>query len=418
MPTRNTRKLLVSYGVWQKFYPWIGPSVTSTDASVREWVNDTRFVSANHPKWKARLKDGQDVTTVLIANRYRWTPKDTYLTVSYQNAGLKGYDRYIGQSANSVPKNPGVVDTGVVNTATSAAEIAFTKNYRKKTQNWNSGQFCGELLQTARMLASPAKSARKAVTQLYDTLKREILGRRARGNPNSAVRRAIADTYLEWQFGVKPLVQDLDGAAEAFRALASGRCFDTIRITGTGTASSNVPGYPKIGNFASGQAGFPAGSFARAYTEGFDTSEVTIRGAWKNSNPSGEMPIPMRFGTGINDIVPTAWELVPWSFFVDYFINVGDVLDAWSMRFVNFSWVNKTVRNCRTLKGSDLIVSPHGTFDAKGSYGGRVVSQRFDVSRNSSTTDFHTGFKVQIPGFDKSTKWLNISALLSMRLPP
>lgn len=34
------------------------------------------------------------------------------------------------------------------------------------------------------------------------------------------------------------------------------------------------------------------------------------------------------FGFSAKEFVPTLWELLPWSFLVDYFTNVGDILDA------------------------------------------------------------------------------------------
>jgi len=36
------------------------------------------------------------------------------------------------------------------------------------------------------------------------------------------------------------------------------------------------------------------------------------------------------FGLDLDDIAPTMWELVPYSFVVDWFCNISDILAAWS----------------------------------------------------------------------------------------
>jgi hypothetical protein len=49
------------------------------------------------------------------------------------------------------------------------------------------------------------------------------------------------------------------------------------------------------------------------------------------------------FGFTPSELVPTAWELLPWSFLVDYFVNVGDVLSSAVTASSNVNFVNKTV---------------------------------------------------------------------------
>lgn len=169
----------------------------------------------------------------------------------------------------------------------------------------------------------------------------------------------------------------------------------------------------------------PQGRFFGSYTSVNDvlSAQATVRGAWKNSSPSGQMPLPELFGAGVADIVPTAWELIPWSFMVDYFSNIGVVLDAWSMRFVNFAWLNLTVRNSRVVQagglrtdhnpfvGSDIIVQNESPVR-------RVRYVVKTVSREKVDNQFETELMVRIPGFPETNKWLNIAALLAMRSPP
>lgn len=408
-PDRGT----VTYGFgWKSDGP---PTLSHYDVEIP--LFNTRLVSPNLPNWKWLMENGNDASTGLTGLRYR--RKYSSGQLYYQlPSGADIFEEFItgflsrGNGAGSF--DPAGV--AVVNQARTKSQVQFAKNFNKATQNWNSGQFLGELLQTARQLASPARALRNGVDELFKSMKRIHRGQNT-NVPRVArsLARAVSDTWLEWQFGVKPLVNDADAAAEAFRAMASGRCFDIVRITGKGEAEARVPLYS---GFTSWTAPIGPTPTVKQDRQCYDTCEVITRGAWKNQNPGGEMPVPGRFGVGIKDIIPTAWELVPWSFFVDYFTNIGDVLEAWSMRFVDFSWLNQTTRSCRTVQLSDIIV-PHGQPLPWIGHGGSAILKRYDVQRNTISNKFDSHFSIEIPGFgDSPKKWLNIAALAAMGIRP
>lgn len=409
--TRHRKTATVNI-VWSNRGVPVSNDYTGTKQRVFSFVhNSTR--SANLKDWKVRIARGVDASTTLYATRFTLKAAQGFWSTGY--TGSWNEIAMTGQIAWSHLETPGIVGATAVTTATSAAEVAFAKNFRKKTQTWSGGVFAGELLETARLLANPARGIRKGVAELYDNMKRVVKGQKG-PDPSRKVAEAVAETYLEWKFGIKPLIRDVDDAALAFRKMSVGRTFDIVRINGSGSAEVRVPSLSGLHTFNPGPA-LPSSSNVQIRQECFDKVEVSIRGAWRNQNPSGDMPIPMMFGVSAIDIIPTAWELVPWSFFADYFINIGDVLDAWSMRLVDFAWLNRTTRSCRTVTTSDIIVQPDTNYWFVG-YGGHSKVQRFDVSRVPTTNRFDTGFKVQIPGFEKAGTWLNISALLAMKGRP
>jgi hypothetical protein len=49
-----------------------------------------------------------------------------------------------------------------------------------------------------------------------------------------------------------------------------------------------------------------------------------------------------RFGFTPSEFVPTAWEVLPWSFLADYFANIGDMLSASVTDTSNVAWVSKS----------------------------------------------------------------------------
>lgn len=403
------------------------------DAQRRYDFVNTSIRQDNIIGWKDRIRRGVDCTTWLEGTRfnYRLTSGRLWAKVPYRSNTLEPVYTMNGRILQGTfDFTIGLCSPSVVSTATAIAQQNFAKQVRKRTRAWQGGVFTGEILQTAKMLASPGKVMFKEIFRLHknlqNTLKKQKQFRRggvpryvkALKNNAQHSSSAIASTYLEWKFGVEPLIQDLDDAGKAFRKLASGRQFDTIRVSAGGYADGRVGSdLIPLSNVA-GFSYYGIGSHSTR-RETYDESEVTYKGAWKADNPSSEMPVPMTFGVSIQDIVPTAWELVPWSFFVDYFTSVGDTLDAWQMRFVSFAWLNRTTRSSRKVSYSDVIVPPtpaNGTIYL-GS-GGHARGRRDVVSRVPvSGSSFNSGFTLRIPKYG-STKWVNIVALAALRTKP
>lgn len=402
---------------------------TPHTAEARVGYVNTRYTGANRLDFRQRIAEGKDATTSLIGVRYTSkTAKGVYAghqTLAPKFKYLMQGDLLANHISTYMPLSP--ASTSVVSKAKSSAQIKFAKEYKKQTeQNFAGGVFCGQLLQTIRELSRPAQGLRHGVRALYVDMRalyreRQRLDRYGRTwvrNKNSwrQLSHAVSDTWLEWRFGHSANIQDVDDAAQAIRALASGRAFDLIVMKAGGSAESgishsmvNFNPHPSLLNNRA--VVFGAKSEAASYT---------IRGAWRNENPSGQMPLPMRFGIGVLDVLPTAWELVPWSFFVDYFVNIGEVLDAWQMRFVKFAWLNGTTRSSTTVNLSNIVPTPYnGGYTTDSCFGGHAEISRYDVDRQTISNQWETDFMVRLPGIEKNSgKWLNIAALMTMGIKP
>jgi len=423
---------------WQRCYlayvkqlPGIpSPAPFVVDATQR--VANSRTTGPGSPDWRKRIAIGQDATTSLTGVRFRMKASEGEYS-GYQKTNPKNI---FSQKGHILPQMtvgwPAACSAPVVNQAISKSQIKFAKKYREATQqNFSGGVFVGQLLQTVRELSRPAKGIRDAIDTLHTDLSalyRERMrinkyGRTMVRDKNSwrELTHAVSDTWLEWVFGHKANIQDLDDAAKAFKTMADADCYDLIPIKAGGMSEATVSGQVLSYTPASS---LPSATFHQnVFKDGYEQCYSTIRGAWRNDNPSGTMPIPGQFGIGVLDVLPTAWELVPWSFFADYFINIGQVLDAWQMRFVTFAWMNRTTRSSRTDKFSDLCRDSSVSFayDDSLSYGGHVEKSRFDVNRGTINSTWETGFMVKVPGFDSASgrgRWLNIAALLTMGIKP
>jgi hypothetical protein len=404
----------------------LGVITSTTSGDDRDWINSVTR-SDNFPDWKARIASGRNCSTTQLGNQFHARGKFDRSTLRVDSSlAPANYSIYTASGElgtlvvdPSLFPLPGSSD---IEKARTLAEIAFTKNFRNITRLWQSGVFAGELLQLAKMLANPAAALRTGVTQLHANLFRNTARAvRRRGKPrylDRQVRDAVAGTYLEWEYGWKPTISDLDDAAKAFRAMSIGRSFDMIRIRGDGRYESAVNSrysyFPGLG--WPGDVTFYQGEKIDKYV-----SEVILRGAWRSDRADDQLPLPMMLGTTLGDILPTAWELVPWSFLLDYFTNIGDVLEVWGMRFIDFAWLNETVRlQTVQTRGPPPSHWVHTTGSLTRTFTGpyhSITGSRKFVSRYPYDNSWTPSLRGEIPGWG-SRRWLNIAALASMRKVP
>lgn len=110
----------------------------------------------------------------------------------------------------------------------------------------------------------------------------------------------IHNTWLEWRYGWRPLLQDIHGAAVSLAKLNFRRDQYTIRQTRSRTSPGTVKGS------SAGTVQYTAKAW------------VTVR--VHNSN----VQVANKLG-GLNPL-SVAWELVPFSFVADWFVNIGDCI--------------------------------------------------------------------------------------------
>jgi hypothetical protein len=135
-----------------------------------------------------------------------------------------------------------------------------------------------------------------------------------RGSQKDKLKRA-ADLYLELQFGWKPLASDISGALAAYKNPRK----KMTRVSASATSEQHI-------GSVFGNVGVHPINYRESLTT---TSEATVRirggvkvitaGHGRNLQAYGLMP---------QDFVVTIYELIPWSFLVDYFTDLGGVLGA------------------------------------------------------------------------------------------
>jgi hypothetical protein len=123
--------------------------------------------------------------------------------------------------------------------------------------------------------------------------------------------KSLADLWLEFHFGWEPLVQDI-GAA--IKTLTSEPHFGTkVKVRA---------------NYKTGEIFHQTGGFPGTWQRNWDRYEtyVSMSARLRVNNPNLFLAQQMGF---INPL-QVAWELIPFSFVVDWFANVGQILGSWT----------------------------------------------------------------------------------------
>lgn len=131
--------------------------------------------------------------------------------------------------------------------------------------------------------------------------------------PSFGKFKAAGSAYLAYRYGLKPIMNDVESILLGLQAL-TGKVRKTYRSQGSISDSSVVVN----NNY----------TWASAYTckQQFTHSEtITCRAMSLNEYYASVMS---NIGFTTKGLITLPWELVPYSFVVDWFINVGDILGA------------------------------------------------------------------------------------------
>lgn len=244
----------------------------------------------------------------------------------------------------------------------------------------------GELASTARQLVRPYEKMRLLMLAHLDRLASRLSRISARSKPKSkklAVREALSSTWLETTLGVLPTISDTRSIAEALARYDSGADLRRGAVKGYGEVVSTTSVPP---------AASTIGGHARVWTnEQTVTRDIVVyrAGLEVQSSPDKNPANDVLRLCGFNPInfIPTVWEVIPFSWVVDYFVTIGQALNMNIVNTGNVKWIVKsTKRDSRKTNWEtpdiSYIVKTLGT-QCTGASGtpGKSVTFRTNVAR-------------------------------------
>lgn len=245
------------------------------------------------------------------------------------------------------------------------------------------GVVLGELKETLNMLRRPAVSLRNGLETYLKQARRILNTRRTVSHANSV----LADTWLEYKLGWMPLVADIKSACDAYSAFKARP--ETMRAFGKATESSSSK------STTTTIAGHkPNYFYYLIFAKTIYKTETTIKGVFKvpveDDTEDSWMRLAKLSGVGTPwDIIPTVWELVPYSFIVDYFTTIGNVLNGLYAITFDWVWTSQAVKstcvrfaNARPNAAAISAIKPSGLPIAYTSAGTPSEWERFDYVRS------------------------------------
>jgi hypothetical protein len=368
------------------------------------------FSGSDNPYHKRQIRHHVDATTVASGYRVTYTPTFGRSTLIWKN--------FVNPNQIVVSDVTGFMQTGIplgvdplsfdISQADIQARLKFLKKHRSGRTAFQGGVFFGELAETLRMLKSPAKALREGIDQYYGAAKKAA----HRAGHNTKKRNAaVAGTYLEYAYGWRPLVSDISSIVDLIKG-ANRSYLENI------------------------SASFVSDSLAQEQTDVISMSNNTwecrtlfrgstsVRykgavGAFVEAPPS----LAEFVGISFTNFLPTIYELIPYSSLVDYFSNIGGIIDGMCQGQVSLSW------GCRTERRTSEVISTRFRDYRPGSasFGSNLVSAITTASdSHSKTTRFLrapvssvsvglSDIRFTIPGVGSPWKWLNIGALARVK---
>ena len=217
----------------------------------------------------------------------------------------------------------------------AVAQAKLFATLKEARTQWNAAVALGEGWETMRMLANMARRLHNGYQAFrhgqLDEAYRHLTGRkrpfirdqrtmrdlkgRVRSARGDSWKRDIASNWMEFSFGWKPLLSDIDSAA---RYAAEKRVGKTYRVYDVSRAHKL-----EVVSKVISQDAWPLSHRYETYT----IRNIKVRLSYSLDpvwlrNPSTMAEL------GFTDPATVIWELLPLSCFVDYVVNVGQVLES------------------------------------------------------------------------------------------
>lgn len=267
--------------------------------------------------WRDGLRKREDVCSPRSLLSKKWVFSPCKFEVQYTTYGYTSTIYAEGAHMLKPGLDPVKSDWTADRAAGRAKAIAKVNQAHHSTQF---GVFAGEILQTLNMLRHPLEALRSGYKNYFDaidarTKKVSIRGINQRSKREN-LQSMVADTYLEYKFGWVPLHEDVKGIITALDRLLTQH-----RVTRADSKYRATYESPILREIRSIGGNLKCEEERKRQTSYILSTKCALK-------PAVDHDFQTQFGMDLPSFAPTLWELLPWSFVIDYFANVQQLLNA------------------------------------------------------------------------------------------
>lgn len=289
---------------------------------------------------------------------------------------------------------------------------AYTSAMSKVDQSTAQGLVSlGELGATLKMLISPMSSIRSFLTKWRRRVNKTSWQRKAMSNEGivlaGGLGAAVANDYLQLYYGLKPFCRDIESLLEAYVKQGSQPERQTAR---GGADDSYTTSHTDIGT------GSPTGG--SYYSVKLDHSEIATVRSGILYEPS-EDTYRKAFGMRFEDLFSAAYQLVPWSFFLDYFSNLGKLIEALTPRQGVRYLANWRTVTLVTTDRAECVGGGYGASTMQWTSGNTEWAERVIKTRVRTPLQTYTdlGLVLSSGTWDDKSKVMAVLSLAIQQLP-
>lgn len=333
-------------------YRWGPKTMVTSEPGLSTYVNvfssAVEIQSAGYvtrgdsPKnWRNLIANGHCATSFMEGQKVSATVDDSGVATRLDRRNSTGKIRQSVLSGSvgmvdSLAAMPSL-NSSLRDAAILAARTMYAKRCLSAQQKIQSLVAVGEIGQTVRMIRNLAGTLHHGAFNYLSALLKRRKRQGRQGSPRERRRKTtelIADTWLEYSFGWQPLLNDIDGlahgladanvkASKQYEIVSASKQLDAASQPALSYQNHSQGGYVRFQTIEVGQVKWNA--------------SARFKGA-VNLQPPGTSAVTNQLGLRLRDIVPTLWELIPYSFAVDYFTNVGEIISLNSLRQCDLRW--------------------------------------------------------------------------------
>jgi len=410
-----------------------GPDTSSTstaDLNSPKWYYRYESGSRNDG-WRDAIRRKANANSFLHLNitDYSGETGSAYARVRKAiSGGWYQYEKLVPYGLTYVREPAEPNHSALYDKALDEAKQRLVSRIREVQTAFQGGVYLGESRETIRMLTGGVTAIDEAIGDWAESVPEKC--RRAVRNVPLAKRlvkvsSTLANLWLGLQYGIRPLISDVQSAAEALARLdIEGQMGDCVIVRAVSSQrSSNIvdvgTGGEQWTNSDIASGGSPTIPIRWRLRDDKEC-RVSLR-AMVKANRIGAGGVMQYLGLNLQDFVPTIYELIPYSMILDYFTNCGKIVDASSLRLADVDWCWRTRKDStrRTFDAYDLkpdqFHSTYSTYyerELRFLVSPQANYRRVKVTRENNGLNLVPGLSFRIPGVKDWQKWLNMTALV------